>query len=230
MEARLEIEGLGARAGGRTVLDGISFSVAPGETLAIVGPNGAGKTTLLECVVGLRDYKGSVRYAGEVFRSLTQRARVVSYMPDELRLPEEISVRSALLMDVANPAIDALEVRSFLSAKGHQLSRGEGKRVQLAAALGLQREVLVLDEPFAALDPRQLRDLLPAFRTATRVCTTLVTVHQMRTAELVADRVLLLSDGRSVAFGTPAELRAQTGLFEAGFDDVFLALLERGRV
>lgn len=229
MEARLEIVGLGARAGGRTLLDGISFCAAPGETLAIVGPNGAGKTTLLECVVGLRKYDGSVRYAGEELRSLPQRARLVSYMPDELRLPEEISVRSALLINAANPCIDLLEVGSFLSAKGNQLSRGEGKRVQLAASLGLQRAVLVLDEPFAALDPRQLRDLLPAFRSATRACTTLVTVHQMRTAELVADRVLLLSAGRTVALGTPAELRAQTGLLDAAFDDVFLALLERGR-
>jgi ABC-2 type transport system ATP-binding protein len=227
MEARLEIEGLGARAGGRAVLDGVSFSVARGETLAIVGPNGAGKTTLLECVVGLRRYEGRVRYAGEVLRSLPQRARVLSYMPDELRLPEEISVRSALLIDAANPCIDALDVRAFLPAKGHQLSRGECKRVQLAAALGMQREVLVLDEPFAALDPRQLRDLLPAFRTATRARATLVTVHQMRTAELVADRVLLLSAGRVVAVGTPAELRAQTGLPEGAFDDVFLALLVR---
>jgi ABC-type multidrug transport system ATPase subunit len=222
MEARLEIEGLGARAGGRAVLDGVSFSAARGETLAIVGPNGAGKTTLLECVVGLRRYEGRVRYAGEVLRSLPQRARVVSYMPDELRLPEEISVRSALLIDAANPCIDTLEVRAFLPAKGHQLSRGEGKRVQLAAALGMQREVLVLDEPFAALDPRQLRDLLPAFRTATRARATLVSAdsRRARSSRLAAIRRAAVRTSRRAAEvlwlrrrSTPARNRTSIGGF-----------------
>jgi ABC-type multidrug transport system ATPase subunit len=228
MNERLEIEGLGARAGARVLLDAISFSVAQGETLAVVGPNGAGKTTLLDCIAGLRSHTGTVRYAGTCWQSVARRAPFVAYMPDELRLPEELDVRTALLLDAQSPWIDALHARVLISQAGHQLSRGEGKRVQLCAALSLDRPVLILDEPFAALDPRQLRDLLPVFRAATRNAATLVTVHQMRTAELVADQLLLLSEGHVVAHGTAQELRTRTGLLEAPFEDVFLALLDRG--
>src|SRR5688572_5042170 len=176
MNEHLTLEGLGVRAGSRVLLDAVSLEVARGETLAVVGPNGAGKTTLLECVVGLRSHVGSVRYAGAVWRSVAQRAHCIAYMPDELRLPDEIDARSALLLDEQSPWIDALRVRPLLSRAGRQLSRGEEKRVQLCAALSLRRPVLVLDEPFAALDPRQLRELLPLFREATRVAATLVTV------------------------------------------------------
>jgi len=225
MSERLELEGLGARAGSHALLSAVSFDVSRGETLAIVGPNGAGKTTLLECVVGLRPHAGVVRYAGTTWSSLAQRAACVAYMPDELRLPDEVNAQSGLLID-ESPWIDALRVRELLPRPGHQLSRGEGKRVQLCAALSLQRPVLVLDEPFAALDPRQLRDVLPVFRAATRDAATLVTVHQMRTAELVADKLLLLSEGHAIAQGSAAELRQRTGLPDGPFEDVFLALLD----
>jgi ABC-type multidrug transport system ATPase subunit len=94
MNEHLKLEGLGARAGSRVLLDAVSLEVARGETLAVVGPNGAGKTTLLECVparrrgsrkvvVGLRSHVGSVRYAGAVWRSVAQRAHCIAYMPDE---------------------------------------------------------------------------------------------------------------------------------------------------
>lgn len=230
MSKHLELEGLGARAGSRVLLDAVSLEVARGETLAVVGPNGAGKTTLLECVVGLRAHAGVVRYAGVAWDSFAQRAQRVAYMPDELRLPDEVDARRALLIDEGSAWIDALRVRELISRVGSRLSRGEEKRVQLCAALSLQRPVVVLDEPFAALDPRQLRDMLPVFRAAVRDAATLVTVHQMRTAELVADRLLLLSEGRVVAVGSAAELRQRTGLANAPFEEVFLALLDGLRV
>jgi ABC-type multidrug transport system ATPase subunit len=226
MREHLELKGLGARVGSRVLLEAVTVEVARGETLAVVGPNGAGKTTLLECVVGLRSHVGSVRYAGAEWRSVAQRAHCIAYMADELRLPDEIDAGSALLIDEQSPWVDALRVRPLLLRAGRQLSRGEEKRVQLCAALSLRRPVLVLDEPFAALDPRQLRELMPIFREATRDAATLVTVHQMRTAELVSDRLLLLSEGRVVALGTAAELRARTGLPNAAFEEVFLALLD----
>lgn len=87
---------LSARAGGRTVLSGVTFDVAIGEVVAIVGPNGAGKTTLLDGVVGLRATTGTVRFADRELRTLRDRAQVMTYMPDELVLPPETSVARAL--------------------------------------------------------------------------------------------------------------------------------------
>jgi ABC-2 type transport system ATP-binding protein len=206
---------------------GASLSAARGEVVAIVGPNGAGKTTLLECIAGLRMIEaGTVRWSDQALRSLRDRARVLAYMPDELALPDEMSVALALGLMRDAASVTALDVGRLLHARGRELSRGEAKRVQLAGALAVDRPLLLLDEPFGAFDPRQLRALLPSFRELVRARAVLVTVHQMRTAELIADRVVLLAGGRVVADGTVGELRARAGLPDAPFDDVFLALLE----
>ncbi len=219
----LEVDAVGARFG----LASATLRARPGELVAVVGPNGAGKTTLLECIAGLRPTtRGAVRWHGRELRSQRDRASVLAYMPDELVLPDEMSLVLALGIDRAAPSVAALDVGALLDARGREVSRGEAKRVQLAAALATDRPLLLLDEPFGAFDPRQLRAVLPAVRDAARGRTLLVTVHQMRTAELVADRVVLLAGGRAIADGTVPELRARAALPDAPFDDVFLALLE----
>jgi ABC-type multidrug transport system ATPase subunit len=126
------------------------------------------------------------------------------------------------------PLCERLCVRPLLSRRASELSRGELKRAQLCASLLEDKPVLLLDEPFAAFDPRQLRALLPTFRDAVRDRLTLVTVHQMSTAELIASRILLLAEGEVVAFGSPTQLRALVNMAAAPFEDVFLALLDRG--
>jgi ABC-2 type transport system ATP-binding protein len=223
---RLEISALSSRAGGRDVLSGISFEVVAGEIVAIVGPNGAGKTTLLECIAGLRAASGAVRFEGRELRSLGDRAQVLAYMPDELVLPDEASVGLALGIDPRSVFAARLEITDLLAVRGSELSRGEQKRCQLCAVFDLERPVLVLDEPFGAFDPRQLRSLLPLLRDVANTRAVLLTVHQMRSAELIADRVVMLAGGQIVASGTVAELRARAGLSSAAFDDVFLALLD----
>jgi ABC-2 type transport system ATP-binding protein len=162
-----------------------------------------------------------VRWDGRELASLRERARVLAYMPDELVLPDEMPIALALGVERAG-----LDVGPLLAARGGELSRGEAKRVQLAAALATDRPLLLLDEPFGAFDPRQLRAIVPEVREAARDRALLVTVHQMRTAERVADRIVLLAGGRVIADGSVAELRARTSLPDAPFDDVFLALLE----
>jgi ABC-2 type transport system ATP-binding protein len=225
----LEVAALTARAGGREVLSAVTFDVAVGEIVAVVGPNGAGKTTLLECIAGLRPSTGSVRFDGRALRTWSDRARMLAYMPDELVLPSETSVRLALGIAAHSAFAARLGIVDLLAVRGNELSRGEQKRCQLCAALDLDRPVIVLDEPLGAFDPRQLRALLPLLREAATARAIVLTVHQMRSAELVADRIVLLAGGRLVAAGTVAELRAQAGLEEAPFDDVFLALLDGAR-
>jgi ABC-type multidrug transport system ATPase subunit len=226
-EARLDVDGLRVRLGAREILGGVSLSVRTGEVLAVVGPNGAGKTTLLECIAGLRRAEaGTVAWQAHALHGLRQRARVMSFMPDEVVLPSETNVAVALGIDPRARVVENLAVGSLLAARGDELSRGEAKRVQLAAALAPGRPVVLLDEPFAAFDPRQLRAILPAVSAATREAAVVVTVHQMRTAELVADRLLLLADGRVLALGTIDDLRARARLPGAPLDDVVLALLD----
>jgi ABC-2 type transport system ATP-binding protein len=227
-DGRLEVAALSARAGGRDVLTEIAFGVGRGEIVAVVGPNGAGKTTLLECIAGLRPSSGVVRFGGRSLRSFAERAAAISYMPDEVELPHETSVARALGIE-SSPYAGKLEIAKLLGARGSELSRGEQKRTQLCAAFDAERPVILLDEPLGAFDPRQLRALLPVLREVANDRAIVLTVHQMRSAELVADRIVMLSAGRIVASGTVAELRERARLPDAPFDDVFLALLDEVR-
>lgn len=224
----LEVSGLTVCRAGRRVLDGVSFVARAGEVLAVVGPNGAGKTTLLEASVGLLPSTTAVLSAcGAPLRSFADRARTFAYMPDDAQLPEEVSVRTLL---GGAPLDRRLGVEGLLERRGAELSRGEAKRVSLALALSLARPVVVLDEPFGAFDPLQLDDVLAVVRACARSgAAIIVTIHQMSTAERIADRVVLLAGGRTVAAGTLGELRARAGGSELAFEEVFRRLLaERG--
>lgn len=228
-EASLDVRALGVRVReGRELLRHVSFTARAGEVVAVIGPNGAGKSTLLEAIAGLREgVTGEVRAGGRPLATFSERARTFAYMPDEAALPEELDVRTALGAASRHDAARALGLEGLLGARAGHLSRGESKRAWLAWAIAQEKPVLLLDEPFGAFDPRQLRDVLPIVRAAAEHGTTVVvTIHQMRTAELVADRLLLLASGRPVAFGTLGELRAKAGAAGASLDDVFLALLD----
>lgn len=225
----LEVRALGVKApGGRELVRDVSFSVRAGEVVAVLGPNGAGKSTLLEAVAGLRErVSGEVQIAGRRLASFSEHARAFAYMPDDAALPDELSVRTVLGAAAGHEAARRLALGGLLGARSARLSRGESKRVWLAWALAQNKPLLLLDEPFGAFDPRQLRDVLPVVRAAAeRGAGVIATIHQMRTAELVADRLLLLASGRAIAFGTLDELRERAGLPGAPLDDVFLALLD----
>ncbi len=230
----LEVRALGVTRSARRQLDRVSFAAADGEILAVVGPNGAGKTTLLEAIGGLLPHEGEVWVGGEVLRTFRQRARRFASMPDDAELPAEVSVRT-LLASTGQGGADApsaLAVGPLRDRSAGELSRGEAKRVWLALTLALGRSVLLLDEPFGAFDPIQLDDVVAAVRAhAAKGATVIVSVHDLVTAEHVADRVLLLAEGRVVACGTLGELRARAGTDErASLDRVFRALLgERAR-
>ena len=220
------MRGLGAAAGGRVVLSGVSFEARAGEVVGVLGPNGSGKTTLLEALAALRPATGEVLVRGQRLTRFEQRLPLISYLPDEVLLPEEVSLGTALALRASSPLAERLGVAPLLDARATEVSRGESRRAQLCAALALDRPLVLLDEPFATFDPRQLRELLPVFREAIGRRAVLVSIHQLRTAELAADRLLLLSGGRQVAFGTLEALRELAKTPGASLDEVFLTLLE----
>jgi ABC-2 type transport system ATP-binding protein len=232
----LHVEGLCLSRGGLCVLDEVSFSLKPGEILAVLGPNGAGKTTLLETVAGLRrPDRGRVRLGENVLSGLAEHARVFSFLLDEAELPGE--VRVATLLDavkrrrgipagLADRLIQRLGLVSLLGARASELSRGERRRVALFDTLCTGRPVLVMDEPFGVFDPLQLLDILALIRErAAAGPAMLLSLHQMSDAEKIAARCLLMRQGRVIALGTLAELRQRAGLPGGSLEDIFLALL-----
>lgn len=224
--------------GRRAVVRDVSFTLAGGEVLAVVGPNGAGKTSLLEAVVGLQRGMGEVRFEGRSLRTFADRARVFSYGPDEPSPPSELRVADVVAHALACGGASSLAVELSASLRIDELrdatvaalSRGERKRVALFAALCTKKPVIVLDEPFGAFDPLQVREVLEVVkRRAVAGSSVLVTVHQLADAEKVADRILLLARGRAVATGSMRELRACFDAASATLEDIFVKALAGDR-
>ena len=213
---------------GRTVLNGVSFDVRPGEIVALIGANGAGKTSLLESVVGFhRLASGGVTWNDRGLRTLLDRAAVFSYMADDAQPPAEVSVHTLLehaqrfgggATALVDQLTERLALRALLSARGGELSRGERRRVALFGALCTTRPVVVLDEPLGVFDPLQLIDVLALLRERAKSGTAmLLSIHQLSDAEKIADRVLVLHEGRALG-----ELDRPEGPLE----DAFLKLLK----
>ncbi len=213
------IDGLVKRYGERTVLDGVSLSIAAGELVALLGPNGAGKTTTVEIVEGYRRADGGkVRVLGMEPASgrPALRARVGLMLQgggiDPRAQPRETLVQYGRFhADPRDPdeLLDLVGLRAVARTRFRRLSGGERQRLGLALALVGRPEVVILDEPTAGMDPEG--------RTATRGIVAglrdegvaiLLTSHDLTDVERMADRVCILDRGRIVAAGTPGELAA----------------------
>jgi len=212
----ITIANLTAIRGGRRILDGVSFDVRPGEILGVIGPNGAGKTTLFECIAGLQPITSGTIDRGEG----------LFYMPDGVKPWPDQTVRWTLDIfarmygrqtGVSVPhgvVAQTLLSVSFENQRVSSLSKGETKRLDIALALITPHPVLFLDEPFDGLDLRQMLATMELLRSVKR--TLVLSIHQLRDAARICDRLLLLNHGRVIATGTPAEL--------GDIEEAFLAL------
>ncbi|MEO8208599.1 MAG: ABC transporter ATP-binding protein [Chloroflexota bacterium] len=217
----LLLDGVIKRYGSRTVLDGVSLSVQPGETVALLGPNGAGKTTAVEILEGYRAADGgSVRVLGQDPRrgGPALRARVGLMLQggglDPRTTPREALRLYAAFHEPGHPAgveglLELVGLRAVATTRARRLSGGERQRLALALALVGDPEVLVLDEPTAGMDPearQSTRELVASLHAEGR--TILLTTHDLGDVERLADRVLILHGGRIVADGSPSEVAA----------------------
>ena len=226
----LEAEGLVRHFGGRPVLDGVSLSVARGETVILMGPSGCGKSTLLRCLKGLiQPDAGRVRIEGEDLwalpearrRDLAARVAMVFQRP---QLVGHLSVLENTALGAASAGIpwpeayeraamwlSALELGRHLDRRPAELSGGEGQRVAIARALAAQPSVVLWDEPTSHLDPMLAADLLQLMEELIgRLRTTmLVVTHQPGFTARVGDRLILMDRGQVVESGPPARVLAR---------------------
>ncbi len=222
MGGLLELDGLTRRFGAVTALDGLSFCVPSGEVVGFLGPNGAGKTTTMRAIFGLTDLDaGSVRWNGAPVGRAERRR--FGYMPEErglypsMLVAEEIEYLGRLhgmgAADAASAArswLERLQVADRTSSKVEALSHGNQQRVQLAAALVHDPEVLVLDEPLAGLDPAGIDvigQVLVQQAHAGRCV--LFSSHQLDLVEDLCESVAIIDHGRLVASGTVDDLAAK---------------------
>ena len=219
----IETEGLTKQLGGRPVVSGVTFRCEPGSVTGFLGPNGAGKTTTLRMLVGLSEPDaGTARILGGRYRDLPNPGRRVGVLLDASaqhagRRGREALAVSALTMGVAAHRVDdllelvGLDARAARQRVG-EYSLGMRQRLGFAHALLGDPEVLILDEPANGLDPegmRWMRGLLRGF--ADRGGTVLLSSHLLTEVEAVADRMMIIGDGRIRAQGTRAELLTDSG-------------------
>lgn len=229
----IRVEGLRVVRGGAVVLPELTCEVAQGSVTGLLGPSGSGKSTLIRAVVGVQRVAGGrVEVLGEPAGAKQLRARV-GYMTQAPSVYGDLTVLENLrffarVLGVPRGAVERalgeVALTDYADRVVARLSGGQRARVSLATALLGAPDLLVLDEPTVGLDPVLRRDLWQLFHAlADRGATLLVSSHVMDEAER-CDALLLLRDGRLLAQGTPAELRARTGAEK--MDDVFLRLVE----
>jgi ABC-2 type transport system ATP-binding protein len=198
----------------------VDLMIAPGETVALLGPNGAGKTTTIDMVLGLtRPDSGSVSLFG-MPPAKAVAAGVVGGMLQTGSLIEYLSVRELVTMVASvyprplavDEALRLTGAAEFADRRTTKLSGGQVQRVRFAAALVANSDLLVLDEPTAALDVEGRREFWASMRAvAAQGKTVIFATHYLEEADAYADRIVLLARGRIVADGPATEIKAMAG-------------------
>ena len=213
--------GLKKKYKAREVVKDVSFEVANGEVVGLLGPNGAGKTTCFYMVVGLTGADaGSISIAGQDATHLPihRRARLgLSYLPQEAsvfrKLTVEENIRAVLeLQDLTRAGIDQrlaellsdLNIAALARNPALSLSGGERRRVEIARALATRPRFILLDEPFAGVDPIAVLDIQKIIRfLKDRGIGVLITDHNVRETLGICDRAYIINEGHVLASGTP---------------------------
>jgi ABC-2 type transport system ATP-binding protein len=212
------LDGVTRRYGQVTAVDSLSLQLQPGQTVALLGPNGAGKTTTVELLLGLaRPDEGVVRLFGSPPGAAVAAGRVGAMLQDAglpqwAKVAELISLVRGLYPDPL-PLADVLRLTDLEDIAGRQtqrLSGGQRQRVRLALAVAGNPELLVLDEPTAALDVEARRAFWERMRESVVAGrTVLFATHRLEEADAAADRVVVIAGGRLLADGTPDQVKAQ---------------------
>jgi lipopolysaccharide export system ATP-binding protein len=228
--SRLEVSGLRKAYGSRQVVNDVHLAVGAGEVVGLLGPNGAGKTTTFYMVVGLvRADAGEIRIDGRPVhgKAIHQRARLgLSYLPQEASIfrkltvqeniravlelqlgPDGRALRSAEIERRLEQLLRELSIDKLRESPAPALSGGERRRVEIARALATQPRFILLDEPFAGVDPIAVIEIQRIIGfLKSRGIGVLITDHNVREMLGICDRAYIISEGRVLAEGTPQQI------------------------
>jgi ABC-2 type transport system ATP-binding protein len=230
------------RFGDRVALRGVSLSAGRGELVAVIGPNGAGKTTLLSILAGIQSAdEGTVEGPGRKHpaRPGARGSSPIGWVPQQPALYGKLTVEENLMLfarlerspdpsATVDRMLDLTDLRDRAGDQVATLSGGNRQRVNIAIGLLGRPEVLLLDEPSAALDPRQ-RERLWEFilRLAGEGTTVVYATHHIQEADRYANRLVVLADGERVFDGSPRELEHATGTTGLDFEQAFVEYLHQ---
>lgn len=239
MTRELRAKGLQKSYNGRTVVAGVDLGVRSGQVIGLLGPNGAGKTTSFYMVVGLaRPDQGRVFLDDRDLTDLPmdKRARAgISYLPQEASVFRKLTVADNLLaiLETVEPErarrqerlqnlLDELNIAHIRDSKGYALSGGERRRVEIARSLVLEPAFLLLDEPFAGIDPIAVIDIQSIIADLKqRGIGILISDHNVRETLGVCDRAYILNRGEVLEYGTPETIAQSQVAREIYLGDTF---------
>jgi ABC-2 type transport system ATP-binding protein len=214
----LQVEGLTKLYGEFTAVDGLSFSIQPGEVVGLVGPNGAGKTTTLRCLAGIiPPSRGTVHICGhDLAQSPIAAKQALAFFTDEPRLFDYLTVWQHLnfvarIYQVQNyeataiSLLEELELSTKKDALPGELSRGMKQKLAIACGLLHAPKLILFDEPLTGLDPIGIRRMKTSIlKRAREGAAILISSHLLHLVEEISSRILILKDGRKVIDGTLA--------------------------
>lgn len=220
----LEIKGLKKSYSGKQVVSDITLNINSGEVVGLLGPNGAGKTTSFYMILGLiTPDSGNTSLDGENINDLPmyKRARKgIGYLPQEASIFRKLNVRDNIkaVLEISEPnatirqeklnsILEEFNLKSFSDRFGYQLSGGERRKVEIARVIAVDPVFILLDEPFAGIDPIAVNELKKTLMQLTdKGIGLIITDHNVRETLSITDRAYIINDGRILAHGAPAEL------------------------
>ena len=222
---KLEAQGLTKNYAEKIVVDNLNIIVKPGEIVGLLGPNGAGKTTFFYMLAGLiKSDSGVILINGQdiTIESISERAnKGLAYLPQEPSIFTRLTVEENLLaaleqrkdineeekIQELQRLAEEFQLKSLLKTRSIKLSGGERRRVEIARALSSKPKFLLLDEPFAGIDPIVVSDLKNMLNKLKKLkLGILISDHNVRETMQICDKVLIMSEGKAVAEGLPEEV------------------------
>ena len=209
---------------GKVIVDDISFTILPGTINGLLGPNGAGKTTTFYLIAGLiKSDDGEILFSGEDISSMPMHKRSklgIKYLPQEPSIFQNLSVYENLLglaeisfdtkdeiKSFIDQSIEEFKLSKILNLKGRQLSGGQRRKVEIARTLAAEPKVILLDEPFAGIDPiaiDEIKNVLISLKN--KDIGVLITDHNVREALEICDQAIVINNGGIIAHGPKDEL------------------------
>ncbi|MCC5880475.1 MAG: LPS export ABC transporter ATP-binding protein [Idiomarina sp.] len=236
----LKVEHLAKSYKKHVVVKDVSLEVEAGQVIGLLGPNGAGKTTTFYMIVGLvNNDKGRITLDDEDLTLLPMHARArrgIGYLPQESSVFRKLSVRDNIMAiletrkdldsEAREAALDSLvaefHIGHIVNSMGMSLSGGERRRVEIARALAAEPKFILLDEPFAGVDPLSVMDIKKIIhQLRNRGIGVLITDHNVRETLSVCERAYIVSQGELIASGSPQEILANQQVKEVYLGDQF---------
>ena len=235
----LKLKNIEKSLGSKKILSGINFSIAANEIVGLLGPNGAGKTTAFYIAAGIIfPSKGQIFINNEDVTQKPMHARAnlgLGYLPQEASIFPELSVENNLLgivelsmgdqdkkIEKLSKIVDEFGLKNILQTKGRMLSGGQRRKVEIARTLICEPDIILLDEPFAGIDPiavEEIKELLQEI--CKKNISILITDHNVRETLSLCDRAIILSEGSVIAEGDEAALKDNAHVRHKYFGKMF---------